>query len=92
MAIRLLHAVLPTPRTSRGRLNRRLSSLLCILRCLARKGLAWLEKSADAGNRDGQWLAGYVYMNGMPHAGIHKDERKAVAFLEKAAEQGSKHG
>ena len=31
-------------------------------------------------------------MNGMPRAGITKDERKAVTYLEKAAEQGSKHG
>ena len=56
------------------------------------EGLAWIVKAADSGNSDGQWLAGYVYMNGIPHVGIPKDEGKAVAYLERASVQGSKQG
>ena len=48
----------------------------------------WMRKSADQGNRDGQYWLGILYAKGM---GVEKNPALAIELLTKAANQGEIH-
>jgi hypothetical protein len=48
----------------------------------------WLEKAADQGNSDGEFMLGQLYASG---TGVDKDLAKAVDLFQKAAAQNNPH-
>ncbi|MDR3683857.1 MAG: caspase family protein [Geothrix sp.] len=53
-----------------------------------RKALEYFQKAAEAGDPLGQNGMGFMYLRGVPEAGIEKDPRQAFRWFQLAAEQG----
>jgi uncharacterized protein len=51
-----------------------------------KEGLSWLQRSADAGDRDAWYAIGVVHANGF---GVPTDIPKAITFFEKGARLGN---